>query len=192
MISADVQALLQAGRLSQRCPGCGTVEAAGSYCTRCHQAAGPAEWFRQERGRPKSATYPNLTVAQRREVLDRDDRTCGICGQPIDPEVPAGRPESATVDHIVSVHDGGDWYEPANLQAAHLRCNVAKDGGRPPGSGENGINRGSGRPRRHVDGDALSVTAPAYSPESGLWPPANPGTSPTDNPTVPETPAAAA
>ena len=117
MTSADLQALLQAGRLSQRCPGCGTVEAAGSYCTRCHQPAGSTEWFRQERGRPASSPQ------------------------------------------------------------------------KPP---ENGINRGPGRPRRHVDGDALSVTAPAYSPESGLWPHANPGTSPPDNPTVPETPAAAA
>jgi hypothetical protein len=46
---------LLAGRLSQRCPACGTVEAAGAYCTRCYRRAGPTEWFKQDRGRPASA-----------------------------------------------------------------------------------------------------------------------------------------
>jgi len=49
----ETAAMLQAGRLSQRCP-CETSEAAGNYCTRCGRATGPADWFRQERGRPAS------------------------------------------------------------------------------------------------------------------------------------------
>jgi hypothetical protein len=53
-LPADLLHDLQAGRLSQRCPGCGTVEAAGSYCTRCYRPTGAAEWFHQERGRPAS------------------------------------------------------------------------------------------------------------------------------------------
>jgi hypothetical protein len=53
-LPADLLHDLQAGRLSQRCPGCGTVEAAGSYCTRCYRPAGPDEWIHQERGRPAS------------------------------------------------------------------------------------------------------------------------------------------
>lgn len=164
-LPAHIAADLRAGKLSQRCPTCGTVEAAGAYCTRCYRPAGPADWFRQERGRPKSATYPNLTVAQRREILDQDNWTCGICSQPIDPGIPAGQPDSATVDHVISIHDGGDWYDPANLQAAHLRCNVAKDGGRPPGSGENGKKRGPGRPRAQV-GTGASAT-PDNRPGAG-------------------------
>lgn len=40
---------LERGRLSQRCPVCSTVEAAGYYAT-CHPKArtGPADWFRPE------------------------------------------------------------------------------------------------------------------------------------------------
>jgi hypothetical protein len=53
-LPADIADALREGRLSQRCPACGTVEAAGFYCTRCYRPAGPEEWFRQERGRPAS------------------------------------------------------------------------------------------------------------------------------------------
>jgi hypothetical protein len=55
-MSGDLGALLAAGKLSQRCPapGCSVIEAAGSYST-CHGLpTGPADWFRQERGRPAS------------------------------------------------------------------------------------------------------------------------------------------
>lgn len=50
----DVSALLQAGKLSQRCP-CGIIEAAGSYCSRCLRPMTEADWFAQTRGRPRSA-----------------------------------------------------------------------------------------------------------------------------------------
>jgi hypothetical protein len=39
-LPADILHDLQAGRLSQRCPACGTVEAAGFYCSRCYRPAG--------------------------------------------------------------------------------------------------------------------------------------------------------
>jgi methionyl-tRNA synthetase len=45
-ISADIERLLVAGRLSQRCPGCGLREAAGFYCSRCCRPTGPADWRR--------------------------------------------------------------------------------------------------------------------------------------------------
>jgi hypothetical protein len=45
--------LLRTGKLSQRCP-CGVVEAAGSYCTRCLRPMTEADWFTQDRGRPRS------------------------------------------------------------------------------------------------------------------------------------------
>ena len=47
-LPADVAADLVAGRLSQRCPQCGTTEAAGGHCTACFVVTGPADWFRQE------------------------------------------------------------------------------------------------------------------------------------------------
>jgi hypothetical protein len=42
------------GHLSQHCPVCGITEAAGGYCTKCDRRTGPADWFRQTRGRPVS------------------------------------------------------------------------------------------------------------------------------------------
>jgi hypothetical protein len=42
------------GHLSQHCPDCGITEAAGGYCTKCDRRTGPADWFRQTRGRPVS------------------------------------------------------------------------------------------------------------------------------------------
>ena len=42
----------------------------------------------------------------RRRILDRDGWRCVQCGK-------AGRLE---VDHIKPIRDGGDWWDPANLQ----------------------------------------------------------------------------
>ena len=81
-------------RLSQHCPVCGITEAAGGYCTKCDRRTGPADWFRQTRGRPVSG---------------------------------------------------------------------------PQKTPENGLKRGPGRPRGHVDAGAL-VTRPAADPDAGFWP----------------------
>jgi hypothetical protein len=40
----NVAELQQRGRLSQTCPGCGLVEAAGAYCTACRRPTGPDTW----------------------------------------------------------------------------------------------------------------------------------------------------
>lgn len=57
---------------------------------------------------------------------------CAICGQPLHPELKYPHPLSSTVDHIVPVARGGSNYDPANLQAAHLICNVKKSDSLPP------------------------------------------------------------
>ena len=47
---ADILAIeaeaLRAGRLEQACADCGTWEAAGSYCTKCHRPMVPDDWYR--------------------------------------------------------------------------------------------------------------------------------------------------
>jgi 5-methylcytosine-specific restriction endonuclease McrA len=72
--------------------------------------------------------------AVRRAVLERDGWRCQLCGEPIDPHAVPRSPRSATVDHVVPVLEGGAWYEPANLRAAHAVCNSTR------------ANRGRGRP----------------------------------------------
>ena len=40
----DPAAVLREGRLSQRCPSCDVVEAAGWYCTACLARTDPDDW----------------------------------------------------------------------------------------------------------------------------------------------------
>lgn len=54
----------------------------------------------------------------------RSDGCCGICGEPVDLEVPRGRLQP-TLDHIVPLSKGGDT-ERVNLQSAHRGCNSRK------------------------------------------------------------------
>lgn len=61
----------------------------------------------------------------RDEIFERDGWICQLCNEPISPEVRFPGPASATIDHIVPISLGGDD-TPANVQAAHYRCNASK------------------------------------------------------------------
>ena len=61
----------------------------------------------------------------RDEIFARDGWVCGICDEPIDPQVQWPDPACATIDHIVPLSRGGDD-TPANVQAAHGSCNYGK------------------------------------------------------------------
>lgn len=63
----ETRKLAEQGRLSQRCPRCGLVEAAGWYCTADSTPTGPAEWLVDERrSHPRDTDRP-VTV-QGREI----------------------------------------------------------------------------------------------------------------------------
>lgn len=64
-------------------------------------------------------------VIDRDVLLERDNWTCGICGERIDPSLKHPDRMSYQVDHIVPISKGGDhsW---ANVQAAHFHCNAGK------------------------------------------------------------------
>jgi 5-methylcytosine-specific restriction endonuclease McrA len=59
--------------------------------------------------------------------------SCGLCGEPIDPDLKHPDPMSKSVDHIIPLSKGGA-HEQTNLQWAHLFCNVSK-GARLPEAG---------------------------------------------------------
>ena len=81
-MTAELRALLQAGKLEQVCPTCGIREADGSYCTACATPTGEAHWRRGE-----------MTEAQR---LARATRApSGADGRP-QGEVPPDLAESPT------------------------------------------------------------------------------------------------
>ena len=52
----------------------------------------------------------------RRRIFDRDGWRCQTCGK-------AGRLEC---DHIIPLHQGGEFWEPSNLQALCRGCHFAK------------------------------------------------------------------
>lgn len=60
-----------------------------------------------------------LPKAVRDYVIDRDGRTCGICGRYVSPE------EALDIDHIHPVAAGGTD-DPDNLQVSHASCNRRK------------------------------------------------------------------
>lgn len=66
-------------------------------------------------------------------VFERDNWTCGLCGDPVDKNLRQPEPMCATLDHIVpiSVCLQQAWpvetiHTYANVQTAHLQCNLAK------------------------------------------------------------------
>ena len=62
---------------------------------------------------------------RKRARILRDSNVCAICGDPIDTTLKWPDPYSASVDHKTPINRGGTNH-PANLQAAHLRCNRSK------------------------------------------------------------------
>jgi 5-methylcytosine-specific restriction endonuclease McrA len=52
-------------------------------------------------------------------ILERDRHTCQVQGE-------GCTTVATTVDHIVSVGEGGAFYDPANLRAACPHCNSAR------------------------------------------------------------------
>ena len=61
------------------------------------------------------------------EIFERDNWTCGLCGEPIDPTLTYPNPMYRSIDHIGPLSKGGG-HTRANVQAAHLRCNKVKNG----------------------------------------------------------------
>ena len=91
MIPADLLRDLQEGKLSQRCPTCGTVEAAGGYST-CHETpTGPADWYRPTAS-PAARASLARTNATRQEAARSS--ASGISGR----RSPANR-ETVSVRH---------------------------------------------------------------------------------------------
>ena len=61
----------------------------------------------------------------RETVFARDDWTCYLCALPVSRDASAFDPDSATVDHVVPLSQGGE-HSMCNARTAHLRCNSAK------------------------------------------------------------------
>lgn len=122
------QALLQAKLADRVCPTCGTVlnpakRSDARFCsTRCMERAHNATRKMERRAGNLKRRRGLVSLS---ELAERDGWRCGICGGRIDRSRSHPDPLSLSVDHIVPVALGGD-NDDSNLQAAHLRCNLAK------------------------------------------------------------------
>lgn len=90
----------------------------------------PREWNDSRRAAWK-ARYaltrgaPDAEAFDYGEIYDRDGWVCGLCSEPVNPDLQWPDPMSVSLDHIVPVSRGGRHVRD-NAQCSHLRCNVAK------------------------------------------------------------------
>lgn len=62
---------------------------------------------------------------KRRVVFERDGWKCALCGKRVLKDKTSPHPLSPSIDHIIPISKGGA-HSYANVQLAHLSCNVAK------------------------------------------------------------------
>lgn len=77
----------------------------------------------ERRARRKGA--PVVEKVDSRVVFERDGWICQLCGEPVDQMLAYPDPMSRSVDHRVALINGGE-HSYANVQLAHLVCNVRK------------------------------------------------------------------
>lgn len=72
----------------------------------------------------------------------REERVCGICGQPVDQTLRWPHPDSRCVDHILDRRKHPELaYSRHNVQLAHKHCNEEKGAGPAPIERTPGRNR---------------------------------------------------
>jgi 5-methylcytosine-specific restriction endonuclease McrA len=76
----------------------------------------------QRRARLRGGEVENFTDT---EIFIRDGWVCQLCGDPIARDLHYPDPMSVSLDHVVPISKGGH-HTRANVQTAHLRCNISK------------------------------------------------------------------
>lgn len=99
-------------------------------CRMCRSQASTGGGRAVENARPARKPQLRSSNYQRHRgfVLARDNWTCAICGLKLDLNARWIDDQSATLDHIIPVVEGGDD-DPDNLRAAHRWCNQARQRG---------------------------------------------------------------
>lgn len=111
------------GSQERACAGCGqTFQALTIRARFCSQIC-----RNRHHGLVRARQFPNPSRADYtdRQVFERDDWTCHLCGGSIDPALPRLDAMGATIDHLIPLARGG-VDELANVAAAHWSCNRAK------------------------------------------------------------------
>jgi 5-methylcytosine-specific restriction endonuclease McrA len=75
-------------------------------------------------GRPQGAAWERI-----RAIVMAEETHCHICGEHVDQTLNGRHPDGPTVDHVISLNEGGDPVARNNLRLAHLLCN-SRGGGK--------------------------------------------------------------
>jgi hypothetical protein len=94
------------------------------YCsTKCKFSAGRSKQAHVRAARVKATGYETFT---HHEIFSRDGWICGLCGGDVDESLAWPHSASASLDHVTPLSRGG-LHRRANVQLAHLRCNLRKN-----------------------------------------------------------------
>lgn len=74
------------------------------------------------RARKRANTVERVDYAA---VIERDERTCHICGDAVDLSLPKYHPMSKSFDHVIPLSKGGS-HSMVNVKLAHFGCNSRK------------------------------------------------------------------
>jgi hypothetical protein len=111
-----------------RCRDCTTAQTQETLRTKRKQVAAGKPLDVNHRARARRYGVENEYV-NKLDVFQRDYWVCGLCHEPVDREAPWPAPSSPSLDHIVPLAVGGPHVY-ANVQCAHLGCNLLKNDGR--------------------------------------------------------------
>lgn len=100
------------------------------YCSRfCSQATTRDKYAgASDKGTKRRAERQRLAEVEpvdRIYIFTRDRWTCHLCNTRINPKLKFPHPMSPSLDHLIPLAQHGA-HEPANVSAAHLRCNIRK------------------------------------------------------------------
>jgi len=84
-----------------------------------------ARWPEEAARRARQAGATDVELIIRRDVLERDDWRCHLCGERTNPDASIYDPSSPTVDHVIPLSRGGQ-HTLVNVRCAHLGCNSLK------------------------------------------------------------------
>jgi len=80
---------------------------------------------------------PRYANGARRRTLRarilREEHDCGICGEPVDKDLPHLDPLAAEIDEIIPVAHGGNPLDRTNCRLAHRICNQCRGTGQHRG-----------------------------------------------------------
>ncbi len=78
------------------------------------------------RYRPDHDGTHRLTFEKNKKKILATQNVCGICGKPVDKNIPYPNPMSPCIDHIIPIDKGGHPSDIDNMQLAHMTCNRQK------------------------------------------------------------------